>query len=539
MIKHNIILPSRIGEKSTEEIELTNNLVLIGANGSGKTRLGVFIEEKLQQHITVHRISAQKALKLPDYAQIKNLGQAQDEFLVGYSGEALRNNGVAWAKNNYRWQNGSPATSSLNDYEQLLSLLFAKTTERDRLHTEQTRTQKEYIEVSDSVTDKIVKIWSDLMPHRSIKFSDGQVLISKKDQKEYHGKDMSDGERVILYLIGSCLCAPDNSIIIIDEPEVHIHKSIVSKLWNKIEEHCQNKLMIYITHDLDFGTSRSDATKLWIKAYHGENIWEWDFIPLEENLPESLFLEILGNRKNIVFCEGESSSIDSSVYQLVYPDFHIMPRGGGDKVIESTKAFLNNPSLHHLVAFGLIDSDFKEEEEKEILQRHGIYTIPVAEIENVYCIEPIIKIISLHLGLNPDETFDKAVNFIIESLKSEFDVQVSSKAEKIIEYKLGAFSKKDHSVAALKLALEETLSRINIEEIYESSRVMFQDAIDSRNYAKILLIYNRKSLPTRISGIFGLAKGEYEKLLVRLMKGDKQEEIIRSLKTYLPSFNCS
>ncbi|WP_234423188.1 DUF4435 domain-containing protein [Flavobacterium sp. RSP49] len=539
MIKHKIILPNRNGEKSTEEIELSNNLVLIGANGSGKTRLGVFVEEKLQEHITVHRISAQKALKLPDYAQIKNLGQAQDEFLVGYSGTALQSNGIAWAKNSYRWQNQSPATSSLNDYEQLLSLLFAKTTERDRLHTEKTRTQQVYIEVFDSVTDKIVKIWCDLMPHRSLKFSDGQVLISKKDQKEYHGKDMSDGERVILYLIGSCLCAPDNSIIIIDEPEVHIHKSIVSKLWNKIEENCPEKLLIYITHDLDFATSRSDATKLWIKAYHGENIWEWDFIPVEESLPESLFLEVLGNRKNIIFCEGENNSIDSSVYQLVYPDYHIMPRGGGDKVIESTKAFVNNPSLHHLVAHGLIDSDYKELEEKEILQGHGIYTIPVAEIENLYCIEPIIKIISIYLGLNPNETFDKAVNFIVESLKSEFDVQVSSKAEKIIEYKLGAFSKKDHTAEALKLALDETLSRINIDEIYKISGAMFQDAIDSRDYAKILLIYNRKSLPTRISGIFGLAKGEYEKLLVRLMKGDKQEEIVSALKTYLPSFNGS
>lgn len=536
MIKHNIILPSRNGEKSTEEIEMSNNLVLIGANGSGKTRLGVFIEEKLQQNITVHRISAQKALKLPDYAQIKNLGQAQDEFLVGYSGTALKSNGIAWAKNNYRWQNQSPATSSLNDYEQLLSLLFAKTTERDRLHTENTRAQKEYLEVLDSVTDKIVKIWSDLMPHRSIKFSDGQVLISKKDQKEYHGKDMSDGERVVLYLIGSCLCAPDNSIIIIDEPEVHIHKSIISKLWNKIEDNCPEKLIIYITHDLDFATSRSDATKLWLKAYHGENIWEWDFIPVEESFPENLYLEILGNRKDVIFCEGENNSIDISVYQYVYPEYHIIPRGGGDKVIESTKAFVNNLNLHHLVAHGIIDSDYKESKEKEILQGHGIFTIPVAEIENLYCIEPILKIISIHLGLDPDETFSNATNFIIESLKKEFDVQVSTKAEKVIEYKLGAFSKKDHTIDSLKSALNETVSRINIDEIYEISRKEFQDAIDSRDYAKILLIYNRKSLPTRISSIFGLAKGEYEKLLVRLMKGDKKEEIVNALKAYLPNF---
>jgi hypothetical protein len=51
---------------------------------------------------------------------------------------------------------------------------------------------------------------------------------------------------------------------------------------------------------------------------------------------------------------------------------------------------------------------------------------------------------------------------------------------------------------------------------------------------QLLLIYNRKSLPNRISSIFGLANGEYGKLLVRLLKGSRQNEIILALKEYLP-----
>jgi len=74
------------------------------------------------------------------------------------------------------------------------------------------------------------------MPHREIQFWDGKVLVKKTDAPEYHGKEMSDGERVSLYLIGQFLCAPENSIIIVDEPEIHLHKSLVDKLWNKIEE---------------------------------------------------------------------------------------------------------------------------------------------------------------------------------------------------------------------------------------------------------------------------------------------------------------
>jgi len=539
MKTQNIILPKRDGSNETETLELQSHLLLIGANGSGKTRLGIFIELQLQEKVVIHRISAQKALKIPDYAQIKTLGQAESEFLVGFSGDALKNNGISWAKKHYRWGGDSPATHLLDDYDKLLSLLFAKETERDRIHTQETRNTQQYIPVPNSIPDTIVKIWTDLMPHRTITFDDGQILVTKPNGDKYHGKEMSDGERVILYLIGQCLAAPDNSLIIIDEPEIHIHKSIVGKLWNKIEEFCPNKFFIYITHDLEFGSSRSDASKLWIKSYEGGNQWAWDFIPEEESLPENLILEILGNRKNIIFCEGENNSIDVSIYQLIYPDFHIIPRGGGDKVIESTKAFRHNEHLHHLSAFGLIDSDYKELEEKTVLETHGICTIPVAEIESLYCIEPIIKILATHLELNPNETFDKVVDFFIDALKQEFDIQVSSKAEKIIEYRLGAFSKKDHSIKGLSDGLGETMSRIDIEKIYSECSLLFQKAIDVRDYQTLLLIYNRKSLPNRISPIFGLGKGEYEKLLVRLLKGTRKQEIIESMKPYLPKFNGS
>lgn len=46
---------------------------------------------------------------------------------------------------------------------------------------------------------------------------------------------MSDGERVGLYLIAQCLCIPENKTIIIDEPEIHLHRSIMDRLWTAIE----------------------------------------------------------------------------------------------------------------------------------------------------------------------------------------------------------------------------------------------------------------------------------------------------------------
>jgi len=528
-MSYDIILPKRDGTAGNETIQTGNNIVLVGANGSGKTRLGVRIENLIQNQVTVHRISAQKALNIPDYAQIKNLEQAEKDLLFGRSDQ----HGNLGQKTASRWGN-KPATFLLNDYDKLLSVLFAKSAERDRNYTLEAKEIQEYKVVPKSPIDLIIELWNSILPHREISFLDGKVTAKKTGQAEYHGQEMSDGERVILYLIGQCLSLPEHSVIIIDEPELHLHKSLVDKLWNRIESQIQNKLLIYITHDLEFASSRTDAIKIWVKEYNGNNNWIWDEIPTDEALPENLMLEIIGNRKNIIFCEGESGKLDSTIYQLVYPDFHIIPRGGGDKVIEATKAFRANGALHHLTSYGIIDSDYKETAEITSLLAHNIHTISVAEIESLFCIEPILRIISEHLELDAETKINEVIDYLIASLTSEFDLQVSSKAEKIIEYQLGAFSKETNTEQGIVDGLNTTIGRIDIPTTYETSRVLYQSAIDSRDLKQLLLIYNRKSLPNRISPIFGLANGEYGKLLIRLLKGSRQNEIITALKEYLP-----
>ena len=80
------------------------------------------------------------------------------------------------------------------------------------------------------VTDKLQRIWKMIFPHRDILIEDGKILASLNKDGElikYKGKEMSDGERVVLYLIAQVLCVPQNKIIIIDEPEIHLHRSII------------------------------------------------------------------------------------------------------------------------------------------------------------------------------------------------------------------------------------------------------------------------------------------------------------------------
>jgi predicted ATP-dependent endonuclease of OLD family len=49
-------------------------------------------------------------------------------------------------------------------------------------------------------------------------------------------------------LIGEVLCAPEKSIIIIDEPEMHIHVSLIKHLFDLIEAERPDCAFIYLTH---------------------------------------------------------------------------------------------------------------------------------------------------------------------------------------------------------------------------------------------------------------------------------------------------
>lgn len=526
-----ITMPNRSGIGAHEQIDVSGRIVLIGANGSGKTRLGIWLEEQLQNNYNVHRISAQKALDIPQFAALRTLEQATKELVFGRSDEH-----ASVARKKHDRYGGSPATFLLNDYEKLLSLLFARTAERDRKHTEDTKQSQGYIPVVDSPIDTIVKVWGDIMPHREIKFLDGKVLVKKTDIPEYHGKEMSDGERVALYLLGQCICAPENSIIIVDEPEIHLHKSLIDKLWNKVEELSQSKTIIYITHDLDFASSRSDANKIWVKSYSGSNSWTWDVVPSDDSLPDNMVLEVIGSRKKIMFCEGDLGSHDATIYQIVYPSYHVIPRGSCAKVIESTKALRNNVSLHHMDAVGIIDSDYREPDEIAALLDHGIKTIPVAEIENIFCVESAVRVIAEHLSLDPDNVVTEVTKFISTALQDELELQISSMAEKRIQFLLGAYSKASNDKNGLSNGLGITLGRINVETIYNECQAAFNQAIASNNLDKLLCVYNRKSLSNRISKILGLANGEYMKLLVRLMKGPRQQALVTALQAYMPIF---
>lgn len=229
-------------EGNEQYIENKSSIILIGANGSGKTRMSIWIEEN-NQDINIHRISAQKSLNFSEIINPTEMKKAEEEFWYGNTAENkewLKKEG----KKNYRWRN-KPEIHLLDDFDKLMQYLMTENYEKSIQYREQHKEGNKEFDNSTKL-EEIKKIWENVILHRKLKICAGKIEATNIDEESYYnGNKMSDGERAIFYFIGEVLCAKENSLIIIDEPENHLHKSILVRLWNAIESVRDDCMYIY------------------------------------------------------------------------------------------------------------------------------------------------------------------------------------------------------------------------------------------------------------------------------------------------------
>lgn len=523
------------------EFEYGKPIIVIGANGAGKTRFGVKIEElndpafHKQNQIEnshIHRISAQKSLTINTSIPIYDFESSEKNLYLGNSEKYATKNGNRFESN--------PATHLLSDYQSVLSLLFSE--ENKELQKEHENAQKCTAEgksipaPTNTVVDRATRIWNTLLPHRTIDLSGNGVHVHYNEQR-YHGKEMSDGERVMLYMICQALVVKPKTLLIIDEPELHIHKAVVNELWTLLENERPDCVFMYLTHDLDFALSRNNAKYLWIKNFDGDS-WDYDFLDIENypDLPSDLLFEILGTRQKIVFVEGTKDSYDYKLYQEIYRDkgYHVIPCGGCQDVIRLVKAKKTYESLEAIEVYGIVDRDFRTEGEIEALKNDGVFTLNVAEVENLFIVPDTLDIMENQLGCD-DGRADTAKKRIGELFSQNKENQVNEALSKEISHQLSLFElgsnkytdDEIHNLIADKYTAE------NINNWREEKEKIFNSA---STVDEILAVFNFKPLVKCIASVFQLADKDFPKRVINCMTKNKEvrKELLSVLSKYVP-----
>ncbi|WP_337942601.1 DUF4435 domain-containing protein [Ruthenibacterium lactatiformans] len=527
-------LPDENGNK-VEYGTSSNAVIIIGANGSGKSKLGAWIEQ--HDFENVHRIGAQRNLNFNENIPLKSYSQAED--LVFY-GTADSTSG--WKKQKgLRWNYGkSYTTTMMSDFENVLAALIALTNVQNTEFIAECKKceadQREKPHTPHTAIDQLIEIWDTILPQRKLKYYDGRfsaVLPSGDDSNEYSSNQMSDGERAVLYLAAQVLCVPANKTLIIDEPEIHLHRSIMNRLWSALESFRPDCLFIYITHDTQFAAAHGQSDIIWIKEFDGTH-WKLEK-PEDNELPEELLFDILGSRKNVLFVEGEKNSYDTQLYTVLYPNYYVIACGSCTQVISRTKAFRNSPSLHHCQVYGLIDRDYRSDHEIEKYKDDGIYTLKVAEVENLFLVEELIRLMADRLGQNPDDIFAKVKDYIIHiRFAHQIDKQICQSVVAHLKYQLAAaeLSKKNDDEA--KNSLDAVLKAIDYEKTKAEQEAKFKEALSEDDYAKVLRVFNEKGLISSIGHFLGVVDKEYCNRVLALLNGKLHGEISDAISGYLP-----
>lgn len=372
-----------IPRKDNSNLELTlkagKTTIIIGANGSGKTRLAVYLEEQLGEK--AHRIAAHRALSLNP--NIEKISEAKAKQGLFYGNPE-------WAKDisqrkSARWNNKS-STYLLNDFDRLLQYLFAQ---QNNLAVENHQKSKRGEEITNSETklDILQEVWERLLPTKKLRITADDIRVSSIgiESADYSASEMSDGERAVFYILGQVLSANEDSILIFDEPELHIHKSIISNLWDEIEKLRPDCSFLMITHDIEFAATRI-AKKYVIRNYYSDPAWDISEIP-DSELDEQTITLILGSRKPILFVEGEKTSLDMEIYRLCYPEWTVIPKGACKDVIQAVSSLrkLNEDMpILNIKCAGIVDRDTRDNSQIQKLEGEGIKVLLCSEIENIF-----------------------------------------------------------------------------------------------------------------------------------------------------------
>ncbi|WKZ70958.1 MAG: AAA family ATPase [Melioribacteraceae bacterium] len=535
MIK-NINFPiSSNAEQNNNQIETESSIVIIGANGSGKSRLGSWFEFKSEVAKNVHRISAQKSLTMPNSVSPVSLDKAKAQLYYGYYNDNSTNTYKDYYdhKIGQRWRS-NPETFLLNDYDKLLVYLYSDNYEEVLRYKQESEKSSTRIEPPVTKLDKIKNIWESLLPKRELIIESGSVKTRRKGSDEsYFASSMSDGERVIFYLIGECLCAPENGIIVIDEPELHLHHSLHQKLWTAIENDRSDCLFIYLTHDLEFASTKLDAVKICLNEYDGSE-FDWFEIPKNVDIPEDLYLEVLGSRNKVLFIEGTSGSHDVELYSLIYPEFTIKPLGASETVIECVKSFNKLSELHYNVSYGIVDRDYKNDDHIIGIQKHQVYVPEFAEVENIFLLEEVLLAVSSQLCL-PDSA--NLINQIKDWVISEFDRFKEKYATDLTSYTinlaLNGFDGRANTKEQLSNKYNDLKTKIDIDDIYNSALNEAEDLIRGKKYQEILMKFNHKGIVNQVGKFFEIKPSAYVKKVKDIIHRGNTS-ILDEMKNHLP-----
>lgn len=497
-------------------------IIILGPNGSGKTQLA----QRISREVNVSPISAQRRTWVDESLPVQEENQLKSN---------KRHQIDQWKQ--YSWQ----PTQEINF---ILSELIQDHTNVLTLKNEEARRSgTPHAPVNDTKLILLQDLWSRLFPNRKLEiggyFPKARRLEAGHESTPYQLRQMSDGERTILYMAARILTTEEN-IILIDEPELHMHSRLAIKFWDEIEKLRPESRFIYITHDLNFTLSRKDATILILQGLDPTEIVEVN------QLTETITAEVLGAAtlpfyaKRIIAYEGEQGiGFARNFFSLWFDDdsTYSIPCGGRDSVCASVHG-INSIGVKGAEVIGLVDRDFYSDEINTNIT-DGVRVLKLHEIESILCDKELVEIVALHLGKNFSTVWPEFLNQVRDAYRGKSFVSIVSRR---VRSRVGDLLNGSFKGADIVDDLDETIKRhinsLDNLNLLDQTRAYFQEEKLRVSHAlengdvDMLVILPGKHLLNILSRVLGFREtNEYTSLVLQSLnrKDPKHNQSIITL----------
>ncbi len=508
-----IKLPPSVNEAKISELSGTRQITLIGANGAGKTR---FMEEMTELNGDKSFCLSALSASFPEREESTRPGSIDSLYRKAITRQSYMR------------------SDAVSELDKLIYMVFADELEYLLDIKENSGYDEKKLKLRTTKLDIIRRLWEKIFPGNKIRRHHGALMFTTTSGDDLiDASRLSQGEKTVLYYIAAVLYAPKEAVIFIDSPTLFIHHSILSNLWTSIEELRPDCVFVYNSVDVDFITTRTSNTCIWVKSFDSEKK-VWDYTVLDHTpISEDLFIELAGSRRPVLFIEGDAQhSIDAKLYSLVFSDWTVRPLGSCNKVIETTRTFNDLKYMHHLRSRGIVDRDRRTEVEVGYLRRKEILVPDVAEVENIFLLEPVVRIMATRRGRDAKKIVAKVKREVIRSFKQHSEEQalqhVRHKVKRDVECKIDArFS----CITALETHLRTLIYKLEPRKHYNKLREEFAIMVRDSDYDGILRVFNHKPMITDcgLPQMLGYkSKEEYIAGTLDTLRGDsKDARVIR------------
>jgi ABC-type cobalamin/Fe3+-siderophores transport system ATPase subunit len=527
----NFSVPGPAESTISLSVDSGHPLFIVGRNGTGKSALMNWLRQKSQQN-TVY---------LP--GSRTSLFDDESLSLTPRSRRDLANNLGVWDNSaEARWKNHSGNQRN----EKAIHDLTAAEHHYKNDHANTIAVNSDPVETAAAITKLQAKVSpldrvNQLLQQANISV---QMLVAENELKATSGGNifsyarMSDGERIALILIAEVISAKPGVIFLIDEPELHLHRLIVTPLIATLLKSRPDCEFVISTHELDLPTSIANSRVCIVRSVTWETggavkHWDVDIVDRTVDLPEELVTDILGSRRRVLFTEGASSSLDVPMYSVLLPKVSIRPKGSCKNVQHAVIGIRSTSGLHHTEAFGLIDNDGMTAEAIIDFHAESIYPLPFFSVESLYYDEDVLASVATRQAATHEADPKKQAELMAQFLAGSVAEGIAAAAKpgtaehlagrlaerQVRDALLAQMPKREELIAAISPTVQ-----IGGRSAYPGELARFQRMLAAQDIHGIIARY-----PVRHSGILGaVAKAlkfqgrtDYETAAVARISSDK------------------